>query len=206
MAHGERFNTITHLIGAVAALVGLIILVVFASLKGDPWKIVSFSIYGVSLFTLYVASTLNHGLKGPAQKFFEQLDYYAIYLLIAGTYTPFTLVTLNGPWGWSLFGSIWLLAAIGITQEVIMKEKRSNLFSVIIYSIMGWLIIIALGPLKEGLTEAGFYFLLGGGVLYTIGIVFYALDSKVKHFHGIWHLFVLAGSATHYFTVMYYIL
>lgn len=205
MYHGERFNSISHLIGAIAALVGMIILIVLASLKGDPWKIVSFTIYGVTLFSLYLASTLYHSLKGRAKKIFQQLDYYAIYLLIAGSYTPFTLVTLNGPWGWSLFGSIWLLAALGIFQEVIMRKGRS-VFSVIIYIIMGWLIIIALEPLREGLTPNGFYFLLLGGLFYSFGVIFYAFDDKVRHFHGIWHLFVLAGSATHYFTVMYYIL
>ena len=205
MYQGERFNSISHLIGAIAALVGMIILVVLASLKGDPWKIVSFSIYGVTLFSLYLASTLYHSLRGRAKEIFQQINYYAIYLLIAGSYTPFTLVTLNGPWGWSLFGSIWLLAAIGIFQEVIMRKGRS-IFSVIIYIIMGWLIIIALGPLREGLTPNGFYFLLLGGLFYSFGVIFYAFDAKVRHFHGIWHLFVLAGSATHYFTVVYYVL
>lgn len=205
MYHGERFNSITHLIGAIAALAGMVVLVVFASLKGDPWKIVSFSIYGTTLFLLYLASTLYHSLRGRAKLFFQQMDYYAIYLLIAGTYTPFTLVALNGAWGWSLFGSIWLLASLGILQEVLLRKGRSIL-SVIIYVIMGWLILIALGPLQDALTDAGFYFLLGGGLFYTIGVIFYAFDTKVKHFHGIWHLFVLAGSITHYFTVMYFIL
>ena len=205
MYYGERFNSISHLLGAVASLAGLVVLVVFASLQGDPWKIVSFSIYGSTLFLLYLASTLYHSLRGRAKLFFQQMDYYAIYLLIAGTYTPFTLVTLNGPWGWSLFGSIWILAAIGIIQEVLLRKGRS-IFSVIIYIIMGWLILIALGPLQDALTAEGFYFLLGGGLFYTIGVIFYAFDTKVKHFHGIWHLFVLAGSITHYFTVMYFIL
>ena len=205
MYHGERFNSISHLVGAIAALIGMTVLVVLASQQGDPWKIVSFSIYGLTLFILYTASTLYHSLKGRAKDIFQQLDYYAIYLLIAGSYTPFTLVTLNGAWGWSLFGSIWLLAALGILQEALMKKGRS-IFSVAIYFIMGWLIIIALGPLKEGLTDIGFYLLLGGGLFYTIGIIFYAFDSKVRHFHGIWHLFVLAGSATHYFTMVFFVL
>ena len=205
MYHGERFNTITHLLGAVAALIGMILLVVLASMKGDPWKIVSFSIYGITLFALYSTSTLYHGLKGRAKEIFQQLDYYAIYLLIAGSYTPFTLVTLNGAWGWSLFGAVWLLAAAGIMQEALLRKGRCIL-SVVIYLLMGWLIIIALKPLQEALSEWGFYLLIIGGLFYTVGIIFYAFDSKVRHFHGIWHLFVLAGSITHYFTVMYYVL
>lgn len=205
MSNEERFNMITHLIGAVAALAGTVVLIVFASLQGDPWKIVSFSIYGVTLFFLYTASTIYHGMTGPMKKFFQRMDHFAIYLLIAGTYTPFTLVSLNGPWGWALFGSVWLLALIGMTQEYIFRKKRT-IFSVIIYVLMGWLILIALSPLIDKLGLAGFWWLLGGGLCYTFGIIFYAFDTKVPYFHGIWHLFVLGGSAAHYFAIIYYIL
>jgi hemolysin III len=202
---GERFNTWTHLIGTVLALAGTAVLVVFASLQGDPWKIVSFSIYGLTLFLLYFASTLYHWHSGKFKVLFQRFDHLAIYLLIAGSYTPFSLVTLNGAWGWSLFGTIWLLALVGMIQETILKRKY-EFISVIIYAIMGWLILIALGPLLENLTVAGFWWLFGGGMMYTLGIAFYAFDSKIKHFHGIWHLFVFAGSAAHFFTIIYFIL
>lgn len=205
MYHGERFNTITHLIGAVLALAGMVVLIVFASLQGDPWKIVSFSIYGMTLFGLYGASTLYHWHKGPLKDLFQRFDHLAIYLLIAGSYTPFTLVSLNGPWGWSLFGTVWLLALIGMIQESV-GSRRYELVSVIIYALMGWLILLALNPLLESLTTAGFWWLLGGGLMYTFGIIFYAFDSKIRHFHGIWHLFVLAGSAAHYCAIFYFVL
>ncbi len=201
---GERFNSVSHLIGAVAGLIGLVILVVLAVRQGDPWKIVSFSIYGTTLLFLYVVSTLYHSLRGKAKNVFRILDYHAIYLLIAGTYTPFTLVTLRGAWGWSIFGIIWGLAVFGIVLDS-LPQKGQRVLPVVIYLIMGWLILIALNPLLRALTLAGFAWLLLGGLFYTVGVIFYALDERVRHFHGIWHLFVLAGSITHYFTVFYYV-
>jgi hemolysin III len=204
MYKGERFNSISHLIGAVAALAGLVILVVLAARQGDPWKIVSFSIYGVTLLFLYVISTLYHSWRGKTKKFFRKLDHHAIYLLIAGTYTPFTLVTLRGVWGWSIFSVIWGLAVLGIVLES-LPQKGQRVLSVVIYLIMGWLILIALNPLLRALPLAGFAWLLLGGVFYTVGIVFYVLDERVRHFHGIWHLFVLAGSIAHYFTVLFFV-
>ncbi len=205
MYHGERLNTFTHLLGAVIALAGLVVLVVFASLKGDVWRIVSFSIYGTSLFLLYLFSTLYHGTKGSVKAVFKKLDHIGIYLLIAGSYTPFVLVSLNGAWGWSLFGVIWGLAVIGILLDCFSSDEP-RIIQVIIYLLMGWIALIAIKPLIESLSMAGFLWLLGGGLFYTVGIVFYILDLKKYHFHGIWHLFVLAGSATHYFTIMYYVL
>lgn len=205
MYHGERLNTFTHLLGAVIALAGLVVLVVFASLKGDVWRIVSFSIYGTSLFLLYLFSTLYHGTKGSVKAVFKKLDHIGIYLLIAGSYTPFVLVSLNGAWGWSLFGVIWGLAVIGILLDCFSSDEP-RIIQVIIYLLMGWIALIAIKPLIESLSIAGFLWLLGGGLFYTVGIVFYILDLKKYHFHGIWHLFVLAGSATHYFTIMYYVL
>ncbi len=204
MYEGERFNSITHLIGAVAAIAGCAVLVVFASLQGDPWKIVSFSIYGATLFLLYLFSVLYHSLRGNAKLVFRRLDHLAIYMLIAGTYTPFTLVTLNGPWGWSIFGSVWGLALIGMILEFIPQKKR--ILPIIIYLVMGWICLVALKPLLAALPMAGFWWLLAGGLFYTVGIVFYVFDKKVKHFHGIWHLFVLAGSVSHYFSVLLYVL
>lgn len=205
MYHGEKLNSITHMLGAVVALAGLVVLVVAASLKGDVWQIVSFSIYGTSLFLLYLFSTLYHSTKGPVKEFFKKLDHIGIYLLIAGSYTPFVLVSLNGAWGWSLFGVIWALAVIGTLLDIYSSDKR-RILQLIIYVVMGWISIIAIKPLIESLSLAGFLWLLGGGLFYSFGIIFYILDLKKYHFHGIWHLFVLAGSATHYFTIMYYVL
>ncbi len=203
MYEGERFNSISHLLGAVAALAGCVVLVVFAALQGDPWKIVSFSIYGASLFLLYLFSVLYHSVRGNAKPFLQRLDHLAIYLLIAGTYTPFTLVTLNGAWGWSIFGIVWGLALLGMLQEFIPQKKR--IWSMVIYLLMGWICLVALKPLLQSLPLQGFWWLLAGGLFYTFGIIFYAYDSK-KHFHGIWHLFVLAGSICHYVTVLLYVL
>lgn len=205
MYHGERLNSITHMLGAVVALAGLVVLVVAASLKGDAWRIVSFSIYGTSLFLLYLFSTIYHSTKGSVKEVFKKLDHIGIYLLIAGSYTPFVLVSLNGAWGWSLFGVIWGLAVIGILLDCFSSDER-RIIQLIIYILMGWLALIAIKPLIESLSVAGFLWLLGGGLFYSVGIVFYILDLKKFHFHGIWHLFVLAGSVTHYFTIMYYVL
>lgn len=205
MYKGELFNSISHIIGAFAAMAGLVVLVVYASLQGDPWKIVSFSIYGATLFLLYLFSSLYHSLKGRAKDFFRKLDHYAIYLLIAGTYTPFTLVTIRGAWGWTIFGIIWFLAVVGVLVDV-FHRRGSRVIQMIIYLLMGWLILVSLKPLLAVLPMAGFYWLLAGGLFYTGGIVFYALDDRLKHAHGIWHLFVLAGSASHYISVLFYVL
>lgn len=205
MYKGERLNSFTHLLGAVVALAGLVVLVVAASLKGDAWRIVSFSIYGTSLFLLYLFSTLYHSTKGSLKAFFKKLDHIGIYLLIAGSYTPFVLVSLNGAWGWSLFGVIWGLAVIGVLLDCFSTDEK-RILQLIIYVLMGWIALIAIKPLIESLSIAGFLWLLGGGLFYTFGIIFYILDIKKFHFHGIWHLFVLAGSVTHYFTIMYYVL
>ena len=204
MYHGERFNSISHLLGAALSLVGLTVLVVFAAQQGDPWKIVSFSIYGTSLFILYTASTLYHSWAGPAKALFKKLDHVAIYLLIAGTYTPFTLITLRGPWGWSLFGAVWGLAIAGIILDSLHKKGKRTL-QISLYVLMGWCIVIAMVPLTKNLPSGGLAWLVTGGVLYTGGIVFYVLDKRLPHGHGIWHLFVLAGSISHYLAVVLYL-
>ncbi len=204
MYHGERMNSITHLLGVVLAIVGLIFLVVRAALTGDPWKIVSCSIYGGTLVTLYTSSTLYHSIKGASKRVFQKFDHSAIYLLIAGSYTPFTLVTLRGPWGWSLFAVVWGLAVIGILQDILFAKRR-GILSVIIYLLMGWIAMVAIRPLSRALPGAGMILLVAGGLFYTIGVVFYALDKKIIHSHGIWHLFVLAGSACHFFTIFLYV-
>lgn len=204
MYKGERFNSVTHLIGAAAAIAGVVVLVVEASLRGDPWRIVSFSIYGFTLFALYFFSVMYHSLKGRAKTVFRKLDHFSIYLLIAGTYTPFTLVTLRGPWGWTLFGTIWALAVLGIVVDS-FPQKPARLLPLGIYLVMGWLCVIALNPLLASLPAGGFRWLLAGGLFYTVGIVFFVFDERIRHFHGVWHLFVLAGSASHYFTVLFYV-
>jgi hemolysin III len=204
MYPGERFNSISHLIGAVAALAGLVVVVVVAAQQGDPWKIVSFSVYGTTLFFLYVVSTLYHSLRGRAKRIFRKLDHYSIYFLIAGTYTPFTLVTLRGAWGWTIFGVIWGLAAVGIALES-LPQQGNRLLSLGVYILMGWLVLVALEPLLQALPWAGFVWLLMGGLFYTGGVAFYLFDEQIRYFHGIWHLFVLAGSVSHYVTILFYV-
>lgn len=205
MDHGERLNTLTHLAGAVLALAGSVVLIVLAARGGDPWKIVSVSLYGATLVLLYSFSTLYHGLRGSAKNLLRKLDHQSIYLLIAGTYTPFCLVTLRGPWGWSLFGVVWGLAALGMLLEL-RPARGERILPVVIYIVMGWVVLSALPPLWRALGPAGFSWLLGGGVFYTVGIVFYALGSRLPHAHGVWHLFVLAGSAAHYVVILRHVL
>ena len=176
MYKGERFNSISHLIGAVAALAGLVIVVVAAARQGDPWKIVSFSIYGTTLFLLYTISTLYHSMRGRAKRVFHKLDHYSIYFLIAGTYTPFTLVTLRGIWGWTIFGIIWGLVVLGIAVESI-PQKGNRILSLVVYVLMGWLVLVALKPLLQALPWAGFIWLLAGGLFYTSGLILYLYDT-----------------------------
>ena len=204
MYHGERFNSISHLVGAALAVAGTAVLVVLAARLGDPWKIVGFSIYGAMLVALYVASTAYHSVRGRAKEILQKVDHCSIYLLIAGSYTPFALVSLRGPWGWSLLGVVWGLALLGIAQEIWLA-KGARVLSLVIYVLMGWLALVAVVPLWEALTPAGFGWLLAGGACYTLGIVFYATDHKVRHGHGLWHLFVLAGSICHFVTVLLYV-
>lgn len=204
MYHGERFNSISHLAGAGLALVGSVLLIVLAARLGDAWKIVSFSIYGAMLVSLYVFSTLYHSVRGRAKNVLRKLDHCAIYLLIAGSYTPFALVSLRGAWGWSLLGVVWGLALLGIVQEI-WFAKGARVLSLVIYVLMGWLALVAVSPLWQALTPAGFAWLAAGGACYTLGIIFYATDHKVRHGHGLWHLFVLGGSTCHFFTVLLYV-
>ena len=203
MYKGERINSISHLIGASLALVGLVVLVVHAGQKGDPWRIVSFSVYGATLLVLYSFSALYHGVRGALKKVFQKFDHSAIYLLIAGSYTPFALVTLRGAWGWSIFGVIWGLAIFGIIQDALAPGRR--ILSVVIYLLMGWLALVVIHPLARSLPGTALAGLVAGGVLYTTGVLFYALDKKISFGHEIFHLFVLAGSACHYFTILLYV-
>lgn len=203
MYYGEKFNSITHLAGAALAIGGAAVLITVGARLGDPWKIVSFSIYGAMLFLLYAISALYHSLRGKAKNVFQKLDHCAIYLLIAGSYTPFTLVTLREHSGWIIFGLEWGLAVIGIVQEILFA-KGARWLSLAIYVMMGWLAIAVIVPLIA-ILHNGFFWLALGGVFYTVGIIFYATDEKLKHGHGIWHLFVLAGSMSQYFAILFYV-
>ena len=204
MNKGERFNTISHMVGAALALAGLVVLMVVASENGNVRRIVTFAVYGATLFLLYVISTLYHGLPGRAKRVFLILDHQAIYLLIAGSYTPITLVTLEGSVGWWIFGALWTMAVLGIVLDA-LPRRGARIVPFFIYFAMGWMILIVLKPLLASLPFAGFVWLLVGGVFYTGGIIFFALDSRYPWMHGVWHLFVLAGSISHYVAILVYV-
>ncbi len=201
----EILNVITHGLGFLLSLAALTLLVVYASIDGNAWHIVSFSVYGVSLVTLYLASTLFHMTrKQKLRNILNVFDHSAIYFLIAGTYTPFLLVSLRGPWGWSLFGVIWALAIGGIIFKIFNTGKY-DFISAIIYVLMGWLIIIAIKPMNEAIPTEGLFWLFGGGISYSIGVVFYLLN-KLPYNHAIFHLWVLLGSFAHFIAVFEYVL
>ncbi len=204
MIKGERFNGVSHLVGAALALAGASVLVVVAAQDGETRRIVAFSVYGVSLFLLYLVSTLYHSIPGRAKHVFRVLDHQAIYLLIAGSYTPFTLITLNGPVGWWLFGATWGLAVLGLMLDA-LPRRGARVMPFVIYLTMGWLILLALDPLLDVLPRNGFRWLLAGGLFYTSGVVFFALDRRYPWMHGVWHLFVLAGSISHYVAILFYV-
>ncbi len=200
----EIANTITHGIGAILSVAALILLLVFASMEGNPWHIVSVAIYGATMVLMYVSSTLCHGFpKGKMKDLFEIFDHSAIYLFIAGTYTPIMLVPLRGTLGWTLFGIVWGIAILGIVFKVFFV-KRFVMLSTLFYILMGWLIILAWGPLTAELPAQGITYLVVGGVLYSIGSIFYVWRSFPFH-HMVWHLFVLGGSLFHFFTIFFYI-
>jgi len=205
MSKSERFNSISHLVGAALALAGTVALVVVASRAGDVYRIVSFSIYGATLFLLYLISSVYHGLPpGRAKRVFLVLDRQAIYLLIAGSYTPFTLISLEGVVGWWMFGVIWGMTILGLVLDA-LPRRGARVLPMLIYFVMGWLIVLAIKPLLATLSPAGFVWLLTGGILYTSGIVFYALDHRYPWMHGVWHLFVLGGSISHYVAILVYV-
>jgi hemolysin III len=204
MYHGEKFNSISHLFGVMLAIVGCSALVTMSLPKGDMYRIVAFSIYGIATIGLYLTSSIYHSVRGPFKVFMQRMDHISIYLMIAGSYTPFTLITLKGVWGWSLFGVIWGLALIGIIQEVILG-KRTRKYSLIIYLLMGWLIVVAMKPMIHALPAAALWWLAAGGLSYTGGVGFYVLDEKIKHFHGVWHLFVLSGTICQFICLYFYV-
>lgn len=205
MRRGELLSTISHLVGAALSLPAAVVLVVGSSLAGDAWRIVGAAVYGSSLLFLYLASTLYHGLRGRAKAVFKRLDHIGIFLLIAGTYTPIILLTLrHSPWGWSLLGTVWGLALVGITLEAVFGD-RINTVSSVLYLVMGWLALVAFRPLVAALPFGGLAWLVAGGVLYTGGFVFLALRS-IRWRHEAWHVFVLGGSACHFLAILVYVL
>jgi hemolysin III len=204
-ASEELVNVITHAIGAALGIAGLSALVMGAARHGDPWRLVSFSIYGATLVVLYLASVFYHGARSPrAKRFLQFFDHAAIYLLIAGTYTPFTLVSMRGPWGWTMFGLIWGLAIAGILLNVFFFG-RLGFVSTILYLLMGWIVVIAIKPVMDAVSLRGLLWLVAGGLAYTLGVIFYAWH-RLPYAHPIWHLFVLAGSVFHYFAIYFYVL
>ena len=203
MYEGERFNSITHLVGVVFALVGLGTLLAVAAPHGRL-RVAVVSVYGLTLVLLYVSSTLYHSLRGAAKEVFHVFDHCTIYLLIAGTYTPLTLVTMRGVWGWWLFGLVWLLAAAGLVKDALFRG-RYRVVSIVLYVVMGWSVVAAFGPLSRAMPSVGIAWLIAGGIFYTVGIVFYGLSKGVRYAHGIWHLFVIAGSVCHYVPILLFV-
>ena len=205
----EMANSISHLSGAVLALFALISMLVVSIKHGNGWDLTGSLVFGFSLFLLYLSSTMNHSLKtGKAKEFFFTFDQIAIYLLIAGTYTPFAIIAIKGTLGWIIFGIEWGLALIGILVRIFKLRRFAsgvNAFGIISYFVMGWLILIAVPQTIEALTLNGFIWVLAGGFFYTVGIVFFKLD-KMKFNHLIWHLFVIAGSISHFIAVFFYVL
>ncbi len=197
----EIANSITHGTGVGLSIAALVILVVFAARQSDAWKVVSFSIYGATLISLYLASTLYHAFPQPRLKrFFRILDHSSIFLLIAGTYTPVTIGAMRGGWGWTLFGVIWALAIAGINLKIFTLGKL-RIISVLIYILMGWMVLIAIEPLRRYMDSTFLLWMLIGGVAYTFGLVFYGYKRLPFH-HAVWHLFVLGGSVCHFFGML----
>ncbi len=201
----ELFNSISHGVGALGAIACCAVIVVFAALTRDPWKIVSASVYGICMILLFLFSTLYHSLtNATAKKVFRAFDHLGIFLLIAGTYTPFTLVTLRGPLGWTLFGVVWGAAVLGIVFNAISVERFKK-FSMIAYIATGWAVVLAIVPLVRSIPLPGIILMVIGGLMYTIGIVFYKM-KKIRYMHSVWHLFVLAGALFQYFAILFYVI
>lgn len=201
----EVAHALTHGVGAVLSIVALVVMLVWAAAYGDAWHVVAASIYGASLILLYTASTLYHAFPWPRIKaVFQQLDHAAIYVLIAGTYTPFALINLRGVWGWSLLGVVWGIALVGVVLELAMA-KRVKWLSLSLYLGLGWMALIVIKPMIDTVDTGGLLLLVAGGLAYTLGVIFYVWKSLPYH-HAIWHVFVLAGSLFHFFSIFYYVL
>lgn len=201
MYKGERFNSISHLVGASLALIGGTVLIMHAASDGQIEKIVSYSVYAGTLFLLYLASTLYHSIPGPAKSVLRVLDHQAIYLLIAGTYTPYAMVALKGPQGWWVLGIIWTLAVLGMVLDAV-RRHGPRVVSVLLYLVMGWFCVFTLDSFVSALSVASLGWLIAGGVFYTSGVIFFVLDHWYPRCHGVWHLFVIAGSTCHYFSIL----
>ncbi len=202
----EIAHSVTHGVGIVLSIAGLAVLVAFAAVKGDAWHIVGCAVFGTTLVLAYTASTVYHAIPGTfarAKRVLRVLDHATIFLLIAGTYTPFCLVNLRGPWGWTLLGVVWGLAVLGIVFKATLIG-RWDVLSVIAYVAMGWLVLIAARPLGRSVAPGGIVLLVAGGLAYTAGVAFYAA-KRLPYHHAVWHAFVLAGSALHFFTVLFYV-
>lgn len=198
----EIAHSVSHGIGIVLSAVGLGFLIWLSVEYGDVWHVVSTTVYGVSLILLYSASTLYHAIPYPkAKRVFQLLDHSMIFVLIAGTYTPFALVNLRGPWGWSLFGAVWGIALAGIILETV-KKKRIKWLSLSLYLGLGWMAVIVIKPMLDTVPVTGLLFLLAGGLSYSLGVIFYVRKQMLYH-HAIWHLFVMAGSALHYCAILF---
>jgi hemolysin III len=201
----EIAHSVTHGIGALMSVIGLAALIEYSTRYGDAWHIVSSAIYGSTLITLYTTSTLYHSITRPdLKKVLQKLDHAAIFLLIAGTYTPFALVNLRGGWGWSLLGIVWSIAIAGMIMELIVKQRYKRI-SIGLYLGLGWLVMVAIEPMITHVAPGGMILLLIGGLFYSLGVIFYVWKTLLYH-HAIWHVFVLAGSASHFFAVFLYVI
>ncbi len=201
----ELINSLTHGFGLVLSVIGLLVLVVFAVMRGNAWHIFSCSVFGTSLVLLYLASTLYHGVSSPRLKqIFRMMDHCCIYLLIAGTYTPFTLVILRNNLGWALCGIVWGLALTGILYRILSRQQLQVVMT-ISYMLLGWMAVVAIKPLLMLAPVAAVIWIMAGGACYTIGVVFFSLE-KIRYHHAIWHVFVLGGSLCHYLAVLFYVL
>jgi hemolysin III len=201
----ELISSISHGVGALLAIAALVVGVVLSVMYNNAWCVVSVSIYGSTLILLYTNSSIYHALRPNAgKKVFRVIDHCSIFFLIAGTYTPYTLVTLRGPLGWTLFGIVWGAAALGITLTAIDLKKFSK-FSMVCYLVMSWDILFAIKPLLDHMAVGGLILLLAGGVFYTVGAVLYLIGKRKKYVHSVWHFFVLAGSILHYFSILLYV-
>ena len=201
----EIFNSVSHGVGALLSVAAIVILIVKAAFTKDSYMIISSVIFGATMIILYTMSTLYHAITNTtAKKVFRIFDHCTIFLLIAGTYTPYTLVTLRDSVGWYLFGLLWGMTVLGIVLNAVSLERFKKI-SVVCYIVMGWAVIFAVKPLFENLDIFGIIFLFAGGVFYTVGVIFYAL-KKIKYMHSVWHLFVLGGTACHFFSVLFWVI
>lgn len=208
MYYGERLNSISHLVGSALALVGLGSLLTVSISIADPWVITSFTIFGVSLVLMYTMSTLYHSFRPTnLKRLFQLFDHISIYLLIAGTYTPFMLVSLRDGSGWWIMGVIWALALVGILSEIFLSGRLVKVSQIVIYFSMGWACALDFSSLKLALDVTGFQWLVAGGLAYTVGAAFYILDkaTNLKHAHGVWHFAVLSGSVCHFVSIVGYV-